>query len=103
MGVNPLENTASTGTMTRIVKEIPKMISTTMEWTRTRASKKIFIQAFILLTTFVSFLLFTSQTVIHRFIIVLLYQIVKTILSNASNIHGKFLLLSLRIYKSHFV
>ena len=42
MGDNPPENHASTGTMTRIVEEIPKMISTTMEWTRTRASKNFF-------------------------------------------------------------
>ena len=42
MGANPQENPASAGTMTRIVEEVSKIISTTVEWTRTRASKKIF-------------------------------------------------------------
>ena len=43
MGSRPPERTTSTGNMTRIVEETPKMIPTAVvEWTRTRASKKNF-------------------------------------------------------------
>ena len=77
MGSSLSGKTASTGIMTRTVKEISKMIPTTMEWTRTRASKKIFLQAFILITMLVSLSLFTSQTVVCRVIIVFLCKTVK--------------------------
>ena len=74
MGSSPPERTTSTGTMTRIVKELPTMIPSTMELTRTRASKKIFLQAFILITTFASLSLFASQTVVQSYNCVSMYN-----------------------------
>ena len=95
------EKAASTGIMTRIVEETPKIITTMVEWTRTRGSKKI-LQAFILIAMFVSLSLFASQTVVHIAIIVSLCKFVKSILGNTLDIHVKISLLTLRICKSHF-
>ena len=42
MGSNSPKRTASTGTMTRIAEETPKIITTMVEWIKTRASKNFF-------------------------------------------------------------
>ena len=52
---------------------------------------------------FVSLSLFALQIVVYRFIIMFLYPNVKSNLNNVSAICIKFLLVTLRICKSHFV
>ena len=92
MGSSPTKKSASTGTMTRIVKGASKKVSTTME--QTRASKKIFLQACLFLITFVSLTLFAFQMVAFRSTIMLLYSNVRVSLKNVMDVCVKFSLLT---------
>ena len=65
-------------------------------------ASKIYLWAFILLTTFVSLSLFALQIVVYSFIVMFLYPSVKSNLNNVSDLHVKFLLVSFMICKSHF-
>ena len=99
-GFNPPKNAASTGTMIRIVKEVSKWYKP--QWNR-QGQVKNFLQALILLITFVSLTLFPLQMITFRFTIVFIYPNVKFSLKNVRDICIKFLLLTLRICKLHFV
>ena len=93
MGLLPPESTVSTGTLTRIV-------TSTVE--QNKASQKIFLQLFLILSIFILSVFFSSYMHTVTFLVWVLGPNIKVIVRNVLGLYVKLSLLMLTICKSHF-